>query len=67
MVRIPVAWPIVVVAGAAVVLAACTVTHGPLWGPDSPRNGAGEVVEPDTGTILPGYPTGGAGGGGGMQ
>jgi hypothetical protein len=25
------------------------------------------VVEPQTGVILPGYPTGGAGGGGGIQ
>jgi hypothetical protein len=40
-------------------LAACAPTHGPLWGPDSPRNGAGEVVNPATGTVIPGYPQNG--------
>lgn len=37
---------------AAVLLAACSAT--PLFGPDSPRNGAGQPVDGIYGTPLPG-------------
>lgn len=50
-----------ILSGAAVVLASCNTTTGPLYGPNSPRNGAGDVVDPQLGTIIPGYPTGGEG------
>jgi hypothetical protein len=44
---------------AALSLAACTpMTQGPSWGPNSPRNGGGEVVDPTTGITIPGYPQG---------
>ena len=42
-------------AGAALSLAACGDTT-PLWGPDSPRNGAQQPVDPVYGTSIPGYP-----------
>jgi len=42
-------------AGAALSLAACGDTT-PLWGPDSPRNGAQQPVDPVYGTPIPGYP-----------
>jgi predicted small lipoprotein YifL len=38
-------------------LAACTATStGPLWTPDTPRNGATQPVDPVYGTPIPGYP-----------
>lgn len=37
-------------------VAACTTTSGPLYGPDAPRNGAGEVIDPQTGLVIPGFP-----------
>jgi hypothetical protein len=43
--------------GAAFAVGACTPTQGPLWGPDSPRNGAEQPVDPVYGTPLPGYPS----------
>jgi hypothetical protein len=42
-------------AGGAVLLAACSDTT-PLWGPDSPRNGAQQPVDPVYGTPIPGDP-----------
>lgn len=39
----------------ALSLAACAQAT-PSWGPDSPRNGAGEPVDRVFGTPLPGYP-----------
>jgi hypothetical protein len=44
---------------AAVGLARCSEPTGPLWGPNSPRNSAGEVIDPQTGVVIPGYPSGG--------
>jgi hypothetical protein len=42
----------------AALLAACTLPPPmPLWGPDSPRNGAQQPVDPVYGTPIPGYPT----------
>ena len=42
----------------ALTLAACGASQGPpLWGPDSPRNGANEPVDPIYGTPIPGYPS----------
>ncbi|MGO8917382.1 MAG: hypothetical protein ACLQJR_15860 [Stellaceae bacterium] len=46
-----------VLAAALMALAGCTATKGPLWGPDSPRNGAQQPVDPIYGTPIPGYPT----------
>ncbi len=43
-------------AAALLVLAGCTATEGPLWGPNSPRNGANQPVDPVYGTPIPGYP-----------
>ncbi len=40
----------------AIALAACAETKGPLWTPDSPRNGATQPVDPVYGTPIPGYP-----------
>lgn len=44
-------------AAALLVLGGCTETKGPLWGPNSPRNGAQQPVDPVYGTPIPGYPT----------
>jgi hypothetical protein len=38
------------------VLLAARVDTTPLWGPDSPRNGAQQPVDPVYGTPIPGYP-----------
>ncbi|HXY99866.1 MAG TPA: hypothetical protein VEI03_07680 [Stellaceae bacterium] len=43
-------------AAALLALGGCTPTHGPLWTPDSPRNGAQQPVDPVYGTPIPGYP-----------
>jgi len=43
--------------GAVVLLAACGDAR-PLYGPDSPRNGAGRPVDPVYGIPLPGGPGG---------
>ena len=37
-------------------LAGCATSKGPLWTPDSPRNGATQPVDPVYGTPIPGYP-----------
>jgi hypothetical protein len=38
-------------------LAACDLPPPtPTWGPNSPRNGAGQPVDPVLGTVIPGYP-----------
>ena len=42
---------------AAALLGACSDTH-PLYGPNSPRDGAGRPVDPIYGTPLPGGPGG---------
>lgn len=44
-------------AAVAVLLAGCTDAH-PLYGPNSPRDGAGRPVDPIYGTLLPGSPSG---------
>jgi hypothetical protein len=41
----------------SIVLGACATSHGPLWTPASPRNGADQPVDPVYGTPIPGYPT----------
>ncbi|MGO8918144.1 MAG: hypothetical protein ACLQJR_19760 [Stellaceae bacterium] len=41
-------------------LGGCHDTH-PLYGPDTPRNGAGTPVDPIYGTPIPGAPEGNAG------
>jgi hypothetical protein len=47
-------------AAAALFLAGCGDTH-PLYGPNSPRDGAGRPVDPIYGTPLPGTPGGNGG------
>jgi hypothetical protein len=42
---------------AALLVAGCAATRGPAWGPNSPRNGADQPVDPVYGTPIPGYPT----------
>lgn len=42
--------------GALLALGGCAETHGPLWSPNSPRNGAQQPVDPVYGTPIPGYP-----------
>jgi predicted small lipoprotein YifL len=37
-------------------LGGCATSTGPLWTPDSPRNGATQPVDPVYGTPIPGYP-----------
>ena len=39
----------------AMLLAGCGQAR-PAWGPGTPRNGAGQPVDPIYGTPLPGYP-----------
>lgn len=43
--------------GAMLLLAGCAPSTGPMWGPNSPRNGAGQPVDPVYGTPIPGYTT----------
>lgn len=45
------------VCAAALLLGGCAAAQGPLWGPNSPRNGADQPVDPVYGTPIPGYPT----------
>lgn len=47
-------------AALALLLAGCGDTH-PLYGPDTPRNGRGQPVDPIYGTPLPGTPLGNGG------
>lgn len=44
------------IAGMAL-LAGCAVDSNPLWTTSSPRNGAGQPVNPIYGTPIPGYTT----------
>ncbi len=39
----------------AIMLVGCS-TATPTWGPDTPRNGAGQPVDQTFGTPIPGYP-----------
>ena len=48
---------LVALAFLATVLQGCAEST-PLWGPASPRNGAGDVVDPQGGFVIPGYPSG---------
>jgi hypothetical protein len=50
------------IASLTALLGGCTTTQGPLFGPDSPRDGATRPVDPIYGTPIPGYvtPFGGA-------
>ncbi len=41
---------------AVLALAGCAPNGPPLFGPDTPRNGAGQPVDSVYGTPLPGYP-----------
>ena len=43
-------------------LGACSMASTPLYGPDTPRNGAGQPVDSVYGIPLPGYPSRGGGG-----
>jgi predicted small lipoprotein YifL len=45
-----------IAAALSLTLAACA-DKTPLWGPNSPRNGAMQPVDPVYGTPIPGYPT----------
>jgi hypothetical protein len=57
--RRPWAAPAMILAGLGallVVLAGCGPAT-PTWGPNSPRNGAGQPVDPIYGTPIPGYPS----------
>jgi predicted small lipoprotein YifL len=50
-------WLALAAAAALLVLGGCADTSkGPLWTPDSPRNGATQPVDPALGTPIPGYP-----------
>jgi hypothetical protein len=40
----------------AILLGGCAQAR-PAWGPGTPRNGAGQPVDPTFGTPLPGYTT----------
>jgi len=51
-------WIAALIAALPILLAGCTPTNGPLWGPNSPRNGAGQFVDPVLGTPLPGQTMG---------
>lgn len=42
---------------AGMILLAGCVDPSPLWNPNSPRNGAGQPVDPIYGTPIPGYAT----------
>lgn len=44
------------IAAPTILLGGCAATNGPLWTPDSPRNGAEQPVDPVYGTPIPGYP-----------
>jgi hypothetical protein len=48
-------WRIMIVLLSIAVLAACSEAS-PLYGPNSPRDGAGRPVDPIYGTPVPGYP-----------
>jgi hypothetical protein len=43
-----------VIAVPVLLLGGCVQTDGPLYRPDSPRDGAGNVVDPVYGTPIPG-------------
>jgi hypothetical protein len=47
---------LLVLSMAALSLAGCAGAT-PMWGPNSPRNGAGQPVDPIYGTPIPGYTT----------
>jgi hypothetical protein len=47
-------------AATSLVLGGCHDAH-PLYGPDTPRNGAGTPVDPVYGTPIPGAPEGNGG------
>lgn len=49
---------VLIILGLAAMLGACG-DPDPLYGPGSPRDGAGRPVDPIYGTPLPGYPIGG--------
>lgn len=53
---IPRAWIAALLVVPGMLLASCADTH-PMWGPNSPRNGAMQPVDPIYGTPIPGYPT----------
>jgi hypothetical protein len=53
-------WTRAALAVAAILLTGCTDAH-PLSGPNSPRDGAGRVVDPIYGTPIPGTPSGNGG------
>ncbi|HUH85757.1 MAG TPA: hypothetical protein VLX85_14195 [Stellaceae bacterium] len=49
---------LVTATGIALLLGGCSLPPPtPMWGPDSPRNGALQPVDPVYGTPIPGYPT----------
>jgi hypothetical protein len=53
------AMPLALAAGlclVAILLGGCAEAR-PAWGPGTPRNGAGQPVDPTFGTPLPGYTT----------
>jgi hypothetical protein len=45
-------------AALGIMLGACGMASTPLYGPDTPRNGADQPVDSVYGTPLPGYPSG---------
>ncbi len=49
-------------AALGIMLGACSMPSTPLYGPDTPRNGAGQPVDSVYGIPLPGYPSRGGGG-----
>jgi hypothetical protein len=48
------AWVAALIAAPVLLLGGCVQTTGPLFRPDSPRDGAGNVVDPVYGTPIPG-------------
>lgn len=51
---------LIALVAASALLWGCNDAH-PLYGPDTPRDGAGRPVDPIYGTPIPGTPSGGGG------
>jgi hypothetical protein len=47
-------WVAVIVAAPLVLIGGCSAAHDPTYGPNAPRNGYGQPVDPVYGTQLPG-------------
>ena len=47
-------WAALMVAAPLVLIAGCSAPRDPMYGPNAPRNGYGQPVDPVYGTQLPG-------------